>query len=114
MAKHVFMVIATAPPGEEEAYGAWYEQHHMPDVLKVPGFVSAQRFRLAPAPGDEPGVTKFMGLYEIDAEDSGPTLKELARRAGGGLMPLYAGGKANMVVRLVGEAITGKMRAAAA
>lgn len=112
MGTHLFMVVTTAPSGEEEAYGEWYEQHHMPDVLKVPGFVSAQRFRLAPAPGDDAGVTKFMGLYEIEAEDSGPALKELARRAGGGLMPLYAGGKASMVMRLVGEAITEKMIAA--
>lgn len=113
MGTHLFMVVTTAPPGEEEAYGAWYEQHHMPDVLKVPGFVSAQRFRLAPATGDEPGVTKFMGLYEIEADDSGPTLAELGRRAGGGLMPLYSGGKASMVMRLVGEAITEKLIAAA-
>lgn len=109
MATHVFMVVTTPPPGEEEAYGEWYEQHHMPDVLKVPGFVSAQRFRLAPGPGDDAGVVKYLGLYEIEAEDSAPILEELGRRAGGGLMPLYPGGKASMVMRMAGEAVSERL-----
>jgi hypothetical protein len=52
-----------------------------------------------------------LGLYEIEAEDSAPTLEELGRRAGSGLMPLYTGGKASMVMRMVGEAVTERMTA---
>jgi hypothetical protein len=109
MARHVFMIATSPPPGESDDYGDWYEHHHMPDVLKVPGFVSAQRFLLAAGPHDDPAIPRYMTIFEIESDDRDGVLAELARRAGRGEMPLYAGSGAKTVLRLVGSAVTGKM-----
>ena len=49
MTKYTFVVMTNASEGKEEEFNRWYNQHHIPDVLNVPGFVSGQRFRLAEA-----------------------------------------------------------------
>ena len=47
MAKHVFVVFTNPVEGKDATYNDWYDNRHLPDVLDVPGFVSAQRFRLS-------------------------------------------------------------------
>jgi hypothetical protein len=48
MAKYVFLVMTNPTSPEQEAeYNRWYGTDHYRDVLGVPGFVAAQRLRLA-------------------------------------------------------------------
>jgi hypothetical protein len=52
MAKYTFVVMTNPTAGKEAEFNEWYNTHHIPDVLdvlKVPGFVCAQRFRIADA-----------------------------------------------------------------
>ncbi len=44
--KHVLVVMSNPAPGKEQEYNDWYTNVHLGDVLKVPGIVSAQRFKL--------------------------------------------------------------------
>jgi hypothetical protein len=40
------VVLTNALPGQDEAFNAWYDERHVPDLLqKVDGVVAAQRFR---------------------------------------------------------------------
>lgn len=48
MARHHFIVLSNPVAGREDDYNDWYDNEHLDDVLKVEGFVAAQRFRLAP------------------------------------------------------------------
>jgi hypothetical protein len=42
------IVLTNALPGEDDAFNAWYDERHVPDLLeKVDGVVAAQRFRRA-------------------------------------------------------------------
>lgn len=50
-----------ASPADAAAYNNWYDNVHVPEILKVDGFVSARRF--ASADG-----TKFVAIYEIDGD----------------------------------------------
>jgi hypothetical protein len=69
MARHVLLVHTQAHPGREEEFHAWYDGTHVPDVLAVPGFVSARRFRAEPSlRGDLPSHP-FLALYEIETDD---------------------------------------------
>ena len=52
MAKYTFVVMTNPTPGKETEYNRWYNEQHIPDVLNVPGFVCAQRFRLADTQND--------------------------------------------------------------
>ena len=84
MAKYTFVVLSNpTTPGQEAEYNEWYNKIHIPDVLNVPGFVAAQRFKLAEAQfGDGPHAHRYLALYEIETDDAKATLKELEKRVG--------------------------------
>src|SRR3546814_14665808 len=70
MTKQLFMIITEAPSAEEEAaFETWYVDRHMPDVLAVPGFTAAQRFRLAPGPDEDNAPARYLTIYEMETED---------------------------------------------
>jgi hypothetical protein len=84
MAKYTFVVMTNPTAGKEAEFNEWYNTHHIPDVLNVPGFVSAQRFRLADAQfgGEASKTHKYLALYEIETDDIAGVLKELRARGG--------------------------------
>ena len=72
----ILAVAMSVPASAEPDLAAWYEQEHIPMLLKVPGWQRIRRFRLvlsmdAPGPG-------FLSLHEL----AGPeVLEEPAYRA---------------------------------
>jgi len=67
--KHLLVVITTPVAGQEDDYNRWYTNQHLPDVLRVPGFTGAQRFKVAThGPNGLPG--SYMAIYEY--ETTGP------------------------------------------
>ena len=75
MAKYTFVVLSNSTtPGQEAEYNEWYNKIHIPDVLNVPGFVAAQRFKVADAQlADRAPAHRYLALYEID----GGSLREV-------------------------------------
>jgi hypothetical protein len=110
MATHVFMVLTKHPDGASEDYHRWYEDRHMPDVLAVPGFVSAQRFSLAPEPDDPAKRPRFLSIYEIETNDASAVMAELQRRAGTDQMPLYPNTEVSQSQSFLGKAMTPKLQ----
>lgn len=89
MPKYTYVVYTSAVPGKEFEYNDWYNNQHIPDVLKVPGFVSARRLKLhGPREGHEK-VTN-MALYELETDDPDAVMKELYARSGTEAMPMSA------------------------
>src|SRR5690606_19186746 len=43
---YAYVVLSNPVPGRDQEYNDWYSNRHLADVVAVPGFVSAQRFRL--------------------------------------------------------------------
>lgn len=85
MKKYVFLAFTNPTIGREEEYNKWYDEQHLADVINVPGFVSARRFRLSPGQFQFNTKTpehKFLALYEIETDDIVKVLKELASRVG--------------------------------
>lgn len=66
MENHLFMVVSNCPPEREAEFNRWYDGIHVPDILQMPGFVSAKRYRLAGNPGD--GQGKYLAIYEIQGD----------------------------------------------
>ena len=77
--KFVLTVFSNPAPGREEDYNKWYNDVHLGDVLRIPGFTGAQRFKLA-AGGDAPH--KYLAIYEFEAADPNTVLATLGARAG--------------------------------
>lgn len=83
MKDYCFVVFTKPVAGREAEYNQWYDHRHIPDVLAVPGFVSARRF----AANNEDG-RQYLALYEMKAEDPDAVLADLNGRAGTDRMPM--------------------------
>jgi hypothetical protein len=80
VARGVYVVRTRAVSAEREPeLDEWYDRTHIPEVLAIPGFVSARRFRRVGAEG-----TEILAIYEIDADDLSAPLAELRRRSKAG------------------------------
>ena len=87
MAKHMFLVFSNPAPGRESDYNRWYDEVHLREVLSVPGFTGASRYRIAPQEGEAPEFG-YLAAYEIDADDPQPVLGELVHRAETGILDM--------------------------
>jgi hypothetical protein len=64
------IVFSRVPDHVDEAdFNAWYDAH-LDEILSIPGFVSAQRFRLEPVVVDDdvPVRYRYLALYEIEGD----------------------------------------------
>jgi hypothetical protein len=87
MAKHLFLVFTEAQPGKDAEFNTWYDNRHIPDVLSVPGFTAAQRFRLQPQADQPDAPPGYLAIYEIETDDVQATMASLMSRAGTPAMP---------------------------
>ena len=76
------MVVQTGPVSadREDEYNHWYSGTHIPEILAVPGFVGARRYKLA---GDD-STPSYLAIYEIEADDVFAPVKELGARSASG------------------------------
>ncbi len=90
MAKHILLVLSNAADGRDEEFNDWYTNVHLTDVLKVEGFVAAQRFRFADAQlrSDQAAPHRYLAVYEIEAEDVRRPLAALTSGVASGAIPL--------------------------
>jgi len=86
MKRYAYLVFTQPASGLDAEYNRWYSEQHLGDVLRVPGFVSAQRFNLTQ--GDGPAPAPYLAVYEFESDDVNRTLSSLAERAGTPDMPL--------------------------
>ena len=89
MTKHVLVVFTNAVEGQDDEFNRWYDEIHIPDLLKIPEIRSAQRFRLSGAQKMPPPFAwRYMALYEIETEDLSKVVLIIKERAGTAAMPL--------------------------
>jgi len=83
MARHVLLVMTNCAEGEDAEFNRWYDEVHLPEVLSVPGFVGATRYRIddVQMPWEPPGTHRYLAIYEIDADEPQAALDEFNRRA---------------------------------
>jgi hypothetical protein len=79
MAESLLLVMTNAVDGQDDAFNEWYESTHIPELLTVPGVVSAERFTVAPLDGPEP-AQRYLTVYRLDG-DPAEVLAEFGRRA---------------------------------
>lgn len=83
MAQYRMIVLSNPVPGREAEFNEWYDRQHIPDLLNVPGFVAAQRFRLSETQlrdGSQP--LRYLAVWEIETEDLSAVFRELNARRG--------------------------------
>lgn len=71
MAERTIQVVFSSPlPGKDDEYNEWYDNTHVPEVLAIPGVLSAQRYDLRPL-AREQGKTpefRYLAIYEMEGD----------------------------------------------
>jgi len=67
---HKMVVLAKAAPGRSEDLARWYDERHIPDLLAVPGVLSAERhaYTVIKQPAGTP-EWDFLTIYELAGDD---------------------------------------------
>lgn len=61
------LIVFTKPTeGREAEYNDWYDNRHLTDILAIPGFRGAQRFRHRPTATGPSAPEEYMAIYEIE------------------------------------------------
>jgi hypothetical protein len=86
MPRGVLMVFGDASaPEREEEFNRWYDDHHLGDLLGVPGFCAAARYRRIPGRGGRaagpPFDQRYLSVYELEGEDLTAVQDTLAAEA---------------------------------
>ena len=59
---NALMVVFMEPEaGTEQEFNKWYNQHHVPERVSVPGILNARRYELS----DGDGALKYLSLIHI-------------------------------------------------
>lgn len=83
MQRYKFVVMSNPTEGRDEEYNDWYQNIHLPELLKLDGIVSAQRFQQARnlREGDS---YRYLAIYEIETDDVDAVIATLVQTAEAG------------------------------
>lgn len=70
--KVLLVVMMDVDPEYEEEFNRWYDEEHVPELLKVPGVLSARRYKVMPDQEDyeKLGIKrtpKYLAIYEHES-----------------------------------------------
>lgn len=83
--RYQMIVESEALEGQDATLAAWFDQRHIPDLLRISAFKSAQRFRVE---GKDGAPLKHVIIYEIESDDLPSVFAEVARRRAAGDLPM--------------------------
>jgi antibiotic biosynthesis monooxygenase (ABM) superfamily enzyme len=74
-AKYLFIVRMDVEPDKEKQLNEWYNNMHIPALLKVPGVLSGRRYTAMQ------GTPKYTAIYEFDRRARDVTSSEAWKKA---------------------------------
>ena len=88
MSENLHLVFSKPPEDiSDETYNQWYD-FHLSEILVVPGFVSARRYRLDTIKGGwTPSGHRYLSAYELEGEPK-EVMAELDKEVASGRMKL--------------------------
>ncbi|HLI63025.1 MAG TPA: hypothetical protein VKV05_06475 [Terriglobales bacterium] len=83
MASYRMIVLSNPVAGKDAEFNEWYDHQHIPDLLNIPGFAAAQRFKLAETQlRDGAKPYRYLAVWEIETDDLAGVFHELSARRG--------------------------------
>lgn len=72
-ARTIQLVFSNPAAGRDDEFNEWYDNVHLPDILSIPGMVSAQRYDLYEAeiyrvPGGATPAHRYLTIYEMEGD----------------------------------------------
>ena len=88
MTKYVALALTNPVEGREEEFNEWYDNQHVPDILTLPGCLSAQRFKLADQQMPNRATPyRYLAIYEYEAASVEAAIAAAVERGGTPAMP---------------------------
>ena len=63
--RQIIIALVNAVDGREDEFNDWYTNTHLPEVVVLPGFLSAQRFEVPQEIADQ-SQHRYATVYEIE------------------------------------------------
>jgi hypothetical protein len=82
MSRYQLVVLTQAHPGREADLRKWYDEHHLAEIMAVPGVVGGKRYDVELTKtglASQPGWNS-LAVYELEADDPRTVLDEISRR----------------------------------
>jgi hypothetical protein len=77
---YTMFVSTSAAPGQDAEFNRWYDEQHVPDVLRIPGFSSARRYALKRVATAGVAMAPYLVLFTVQTYDLELTIADLKRR----------------------------------
>ena len=80
MGKAVLAVQAAAKEGRDAEFNDWYTNVHLREILAIPGFTEARRYRVSRTQLGEWELprARYLTLYSIDSADIAPPIQAVS------------------------------------
>lgn len=91
MKEYTLVIYSNPAHGKEQEYNDWYNNQHLSDVLTVPGFISARRYKLSDVKLDEAMPEpphRYVAFYNMKTDNPEAALTDLRTRVETGLIGL--------------------------
>jgi hypothetical protein len=75
--QHLLIALTEPTADQDDAFNDWYENTHVPECLRVPGFKSGQRYKLTASLHNAPQQA-YLALYELEGDKPQDVLDALA------------------------------------
>lgn len=64
----LYVVTVEVEPGSADSWNTWHSDHHVPDVLREPGFIACRKWRdTQPSPD---GWVRYVVQFELESLDA--------------------------------------------
>jgi len=105
MARYQYVILARSVEGRQEEFERWYDEVHLADVMKVPGVVSAKRFRVLNQVVE--GLTApawcSLAIYEMETDNPKAVRANIYKLSGTAAMPLSDALSMDGMIQLITE-----------
>ena len=106
MARYVSIALTNPVEGWEQEFNEWYDNRHVPDVLALPGCVSAQRFKFTGVQmPNRPCPFEYLAVYEFETDDLEAAVAATVARGGTAAMPRSDAVNPDMFLTMIYEPI---------
>ena len=87
MRRFKLLVFSDPVKGGEKEFNDWYTGRHLADIVALPGFTAAQRFKLQGIPLGA-CANKYLAIYEMETDDPDGVIANMFSLRGTPAMPI--------------------------
>lgn len=66
MERHIMLMFSGPVDGGDDEYNKWYNEVHLPEIVRSAGFVAAQRFIVSAGESAELLPSRYLAIYEVE------------------------------------------------